>query len=128
MSARNSLRVLVVDDMAASRGIMVNTLENFGIKSVFNEASADDALSFMLKNPVHLIMADYHMPNKNGLDLLSAVRSNRQTSRTGFILVSGTADEQIINKGRQLGMNNFIAKPFTPEKIKAAIERVVGRL
>lgn len=128
MSARNSLRVLVVDDMAASRGIMVNTLENFGIKSVYNEASADEALTFMLKNPVHLIMADYHMPKKSGLDLLAAIRSNRQTSRTGFILVSGTADQQIITKGRELGMNNFIAKPFTPEKIKAAIERVVGRL
>jgi len=68
------------------------------------------------------------MPKRSGLDLLQAIRSNRQTNRTGFILVSGTADEQVINKGRQLGMNNFIAKPFTPEKIKAAIERVVGRL
>ena len=127
MSARNSLRVLVVDDMAASRGIMVNTLENFGIKSVYNQSSADEALSFILKTPVHLIMADYHMPKKSGLDLLAAVRSNAQTNRTGFILVSGTADEQIVNKGRQLGMNNFIAKPFTPEKIKGAIERVIGR-
>lgn len=128
MSAKNSLRILVVDDMAASRGLMVNTLESFGIKNVFQEASADSALTFILKYPVHLIMADYHMPGKDGLDLLSAIRSNGQTSRTGFILVSGTADEKIVNRGKQLGMNNFIAKPFTPEKIKGAIERVVGPL
>jgi len=128
MSLKNSLRVLVVDDMAGSRGLMVNTLENLGIKNVFQENSVQDALSFMLKHPVHLIMADYHMPGKDGLDLLSAVRSNDQTKRTGFILVSGTADPEVVNRGKGLGMNNFMAKPFTPEKTKNVIERVVGRI
>jgi two-component system, chemotaxis family, chemotaxis protein CheY len=128
MSMKESLRVLVVDDMAGSRGVIVNALESLGIKQVSWEDNAEAALSSILKFPVHLVLADYNMPGKDGLDLLAAIRSNDQTKRTGFILVSGTADSQVVNRGRQLGMNNFIAKPCTPDKIKAAIESLVGRL
>lgn len=128
MSIKDSLRVLVVDDMAASRGVLINGLEQCGIKNIFSETSCDGALSFMMKTPVHLIVSDYNMPGKSGLDLLKAIRASGSLQRTGFILVSGTTDSSVVTEGQRLGMNNFLPKPVTPESLRKTVEAVVGRL
>lgn len=128
MSIKDSLRILVVDDMAASRGVLINGLEQCGIKNIFSETTCDGALSFMLKTPVHLVVSDYNMPGKSGLDLLKAIRSSGQLQRTGFILVSGTTDSTVVTEGQRLGMNNFLPKPVTPESLRRTVEAVVGRL
>ena len=49
----------------------------------------------------------------DGLGLLKALREHKPTSRIGFILVTGSADKTLIERGRQFGLNNFVAKPFT---------------
>ncbi|MBA4339222.1 response regulator [Hyphomonas sp.] len=128
MSIKDSLRILVVDDMAASRGVLINGLEQCGIKNIFSETTCDGALSFMLKTPVHLVVSDYNMPGKSGLDLLKAIRASGQLQRTGFILVSGTTDSTVVTEGQRLGMNNFLPKPVTPESLRKTVEAVVGRL
>lgn|SRR3990167_1969680 len=128
MSIKDTLRILVVDDMAASRGVLINGLEQCGIKNIFSETSCDGALSFMLKTPVHLVVSDYNMPGKSGLDLLKAIRASGQLQRTGFILVSGTTDSKVVTEGQRLGMNNFLPKPVTPESLRKTVEAVVGRL
>lgn len=128
MSIKDTLRILVVDDMAASRGVLINGLERCGIKNIFSETSCDGALSFMLKTPVHLVVSDYNMPGKSGLDLLKAIRASGQLQRTGFILVSGTTDSKVVTEGQRLGMNNFLPKPVTPESLRKTVEAVVGRL
>ena len=128
MSIKDSLRILVVDDMAASRGVLINGLEQCGIKNIFSETSCDGALSFMLKTPVHLVVSDYNMPGKSGLELLKAIRASGQLQRTGFILVSGTTDSSVVTEGQRLGMNNFLPKPVTPESLRKTVEAVIGRL
>jgi two-component system, chemotaxis family, chemotaxis protein CheY len=128
MSIKESLRVLVVDDMAASRGLLVNGLESFGLRNVFAEGKGEDALSFLLKHPVHLVVSDYNMPGMNGIALLKAIRSYNQFQRTGFILVSGTTDMTVVTEGQRNGMNNFLPKPVTPESLRKTVEAVVGRI
>jgi two-component system chemotaxis response regulator CheY len=64
----------------------------------------------------------------DGLQLLQALRSNPTTQRTGFLLITGRADGTVIDRGRGLGMNNYIKKPFTPDDMRGAIEAVFGRL
>ena len=63
-----------------------------------------------------------------GQSLLEALRSNASTQRIGFILMTGRPDRSIISRGHLLGMNNFIAKPFTTQGLKGCIEKVVGAL
>jgi two-component system chemotaxis response regulator CheY len=64
----------------------------------------------------------------DGLELLKRLRGQSTTGRIGFILVTGSADKTLIERGRALQMNNYVAKPFTVETVKSAIEAVVGRL
>ncbi len=128
MALRDQIRVIVVDDMSTSRGLITQALDSFGIRNVVTAADGPTALQSIMQSPVHLVISDYNMPGMDGLHLLRALRQNSQTKGAGFILITGRADREIIDKGRQLGMNNFLKKPFTPTELQSCIEAVVGRL
>ena len=128
MALRDQLRVMVVDDMSTSRGLIVQALEAFGIRSVSHAPGGAEALATMAKSPVHLVISDYNMPGMDGLQLLQTLRGQARTKSTGFILITGRADRQLIEAGKKLGMNNFLKKPFEPSDLRKCIEAVVGRL
>lgn len=128
MALRDQLRIMVVDDMATSRGLITQALDALGIRNLSTASDGASALSGIAAHPVHLVISDYNMPGMDGLQLLHAIRSSPATQRIGFLLITGRADPAVIERGRQLGMNNFIRKPFTSEDMKAAIEAVFGRL
>lgn len=128
MGLKESLRVMVVDDMATSRGLITQALDDIGVKNYITENDGQKALNRLATNPVHLILSDYNMPGLDGLGLLKAVRSNPQTQKSGFILVTGRPTPEIVAEAKRLGLNNMIKKPFTAASMKQCIESVVGRL
>lgn len=128
MSLRDSLRVMVVDDMSVSRALITQSLEEIGVRHVATESDSRTALGKLAANPVHLVISDMNMPGLSGLDLLGALRQNKATQRIGFILITGTPTPEVMSLGQQLGLNNLIRKPFTTATVKASIERVVGPL
>ncbi|MFN0116057.1 MAG: response regulator [Paracoccaceae bacterium] len=128
MALRDQLRIMVVDDMSTSRGLITQALDAIGIRQVGFASDGPGALGALQKAPVHLVISDYNMPGMDGLQLLHALRTNDRTKGVGFILITGRADKELIDAGRRLGMNNFLRKPFAPQDLRACIEAVVGRL
>lgn len=128
MALKESLSIMVVDDMATSRGLIIMALEEMGIKKIDFRTDGADALRSLVAKPVHLVISDYNMPGMTGLDLLKGLRENRITSRIGFILVSGRMTPEIMDAGKARGMNNYIQKPFSTAQLKACIQAVVGPL
>jgi two-component system chemotaxis response regulator CheY len=128
MALRDQLRVLVVDDMSTSRGLITQALDSFGLRNVNIAADGASALQRLATSPSHLVISDFNMPGMNGLQLLQAIRSDARTRGLGFLLITGRADREIIDTGRQLGMNNFLKKPFEAAQLRAAIEAIVGKL
>ena len=122
------LQILVVDDTSVSRALICGALDEIGI---MNHRVAHDGvigLKAMMAQPAHLVISDYNMPNLDGLGLLKALREYAPTSKTGFILVTGKGEKTLIDQGKRLGMNNFLAKPFTTPGLRTCIEAVVGKL
>ena len=119
---------MVVDDMATSRGLITQALDDIGIKNYVTENDGRSALGRLSASPVHLILSDYNMPGLDGLGLLKAVRGNQALRKMGFILVTGRPTPEIVAEAKQLGLNNMIKKPFTAAAMKQCIESVVGRL
>ena len=128
MSVKDQLQILVVDDMATSRGLITQSLAELGIRHVIWEEDGAAAYARLQQNPVHLIISDQNMPGVTGLELLQHVRAHPQLGRTGFILVTGSPEPGLLKKGTALGLNNYIRKPFTTTDMKACIEHVVGKL
>lgn len=128
MALRDQLRIMVVDDMSTSRGLITQALDAMGIRQVGFASDGPGALASLEKAPVHLVISDYNMPGMDGLQLLHALRQGAKTKGVGFILITGRADKEIIDNGKRLGMNNFLKKPFTPQDLRGCIEAVVGRL
>lgn len=128
MSLKETLRIMVVDDMSTSRGLITQALEEIGIWQVQAESDARAALAKLAANPVHLVLSDLNMPGLDGLKFLEALRMNKSTQRIGFILVTGSPNKELIEQATKLGLNNMIKKPFTTDSMRACIERVVGKL
>jgi two-component system chemotaxis response regulator CheY len=128
MAAAKQLEVMVVDDTSVSRMLMTESLQEIGVTSLALAKDGAEALAQLKAKPAHLVISDQYMPNLDGLGLLKALRTHPPTAKIGFILVTGSPDKSLVERGRQMGLNNFLAKPFTTKAIRAAIEAVVGRL
>ncbi|MEM9476105.1 MAG: response regulator [Pseudomonadota bacterium] len=128
MALRDQLRILVVDDMSTSRGLITQALESLGIRNISAAADGASALQSIARVPVHLVISDFNMPGMDGLTLLQHLRQNAPTKGVGFLLITGRADREILERGQKLGMNNYLKKPFEAADLKSAIEAIVGRL
>ena len=82
----------------------------------------------MLTRPFQLVISDYNMPKLDGLGLLRAVRSHPPISKTAFIMLTGRADKDLVERAVQFGVNNYLVKPFTVATLREKIEAVFGAL
>ncbi|MGD0763410.1 MAG: response regulator [Roseiarcus sp.] len=128
MSVAEKLRVMVVDDTSVSRALIVDALDQMGVRGVTIAKDGLAALNTLKAQPVHLVISDMNMPGLDGLALLKGLRENPSTARIGFILVTGSPDKTLIERGRQYALNNYVTKPFTVTSLRAAIEAVFGKL
>ena len=115
MPAAAALHCLVVDDQMTMRSLVRTSLQQLGVREIVSK-------------PAHLIISDYNMPNLDGLGLLRAVRAHPPTSKTAFIMLTGRADRELVQRAVQFGVNNYLVKPFTVAQLKGKLEAVFGPL
>ena len=128
MALRKDIRVMVVDDMAVSRQILVQMLEQIGVNSTITAQSASDALTTLEKFPADIIISDLNMPEMNGLDLLKHLRNDRRSFGIGFVMTSGDeSDEKVVDAWHH-GMDRFLPKPFEIQGLMTCLEGVAGRM
>ena len=127
MSVFKVLKVVVVDDMSISRGLIGQTLEKIGVTNVRYAEDGREALKLMKEDVAHLVISDYNMPKMSGLELLAALRGNSKTSKVGFILITGKATRPILEEGVRLKMNNYLLKPFEPDQLIDVVKQVFAK-
>lgn len=128
MPAAAAIKVMVVDDQTSMRAMIRRALQDLGFKDVRDKASAPEALASIKSDRVHLVISDFNMPEMDGLQFLEAVRTDPVIGKTVFIMLTGSADKEIVQKAAALGVNNYVVKPFAPAALKEKIERVFGEL
>ncbi len=130
MSLAEKIKVLIVDDQVTSRLLLSDALTQLGFKQITAAGDGEQGMKIMNEQPHHLVISDFNMPKMDGITFLQAVRSNPNpaTKKAAFIILTAQGDRALVQKAAQLGANNVLAKPFTIEKMKAAIEAVFGAL
>ena len=128
MPLASALRVMIADDQQTSRLLIRSALGDLGVTNVGMAKDGQEALDMILKQPVHLIISDFHMPRMNGVELLRAVRSNPPTRKSAFFLLTGVDNAQFLKQAVELGVNNYLKKPVSTPELKKKIEAVFGTL
>lgn len=117
--------ILVVDDSAAMRSLLVATLETLGQVRIVQAANGFEALRILPREKIDLVLTDINMPDINGLELLSFIRSNPLYRELPVIIISTEGSRKDIDRGLSLGANEYLVKPFIPQKL---LELVQGLL
>ena len=128
MPAARTIKTLVVDDQQTIRQLVRNGLQQIGIVDIETAGDGEDGLRSLLTTPAHLVISDFNMPKLDGIDLLRAIRSHEPIRSTAFIMLTGRADKEVVQRAIQHGVNNFLVKPFTVASLKEKIEAVFGKL
>jgi two-component system chemotaxis response regulator CheY len=108
--------------------LLGDALQQLGFTQITVAGDGEQGAKIMNQQPHHLVISDFNMPKMDGSGCLQAVRSNPATKRAAFIMLTAQGDRALVQKAAALGANNVLAKPFTIEKMKAAIEAVFGAL
>jgi two-component system chemotaxis response regulator CheY len=128
MPAASSLKVVIVDDQQTMRSLVRNGLEQLGFRNFAEAPDGEAALRQVISEPPSLVISDFNMPKLDGLGLLRAIRSHEPIRKTAFIMLTGRADKELVQRAVQYGVNNYLVKPFTVATLKGKIEAVFGPL
>lgn len=120
---KGSPEVLAIDDDADFLAIIRETLEKQGI-TVRTAATAVEGLAQAQENPPRLVVLDIRLPDRDGLDVLHALKANARTKDVPILVVS-VVDERL--EGLRLGAVEYLVKPIDRARLVEAALRALGR-
>jgi two-component system, chemotaxis family, chemotaxis protein CheY len=124
-------RILVVEDSASTRSLVRAILEDPGFSDavgsieVTEAQSGFDAMRLLPRARYDLIITDINMPDVNGLELIHFIRRSEQYRSTPLVIISTQATERDVERGRKLGADAYVPKPFTAESLREACESLL---
>jgi two-component system chemotaxis response regulator CheY len=119
------MKVLIADDSRVMRAIVLRTLRQAGF-SHHDYVEATDGADALVKIDEHspeLVLSDWNMPNKTGIELLRTLRAQGNQVPFGFVTSEGSEDMRTI--ATRAGAMFVIAKPFTAETFEDALSGVL---
>jgi two-component system chemotaxis response regulator CheY len=122
------MKVLVVDDFTTMRKIIKNVLKQIDIVNVLEAENGKHALTVLKNDSVDLIISDWIMPEMTGIEFLKACKSDETIKKLPFIMVTAEAQKDNIMEAIKSGVDNYIVKPFTPEKLREAIDKAKAKV
>jgi two-component system chemotaxis response regulator CheY len=121
-------RVLIVDDSPAMRAFVrrVMDLSGFDLSTCLEAANGEDALALLAAEWVDAILTDINMPEMDGEEFLRHLSQDELLRSIPVTVVSTDATENRISRMLALGARGYVVKPFTPEVLRAELERTLG--
>ncbi len=119
------MKVLVVDDSAVMRKVIIGALGQAGIRDVAQAADGVEAVAAVGKDTFDMVLMDWNMPNMLGIDALKEIRGGG--NKTPVIMVTTEAEKSRVIEALKAGANNYIIKPFQADTITAKIEETLAK-
>jgi len=121
-----ALSVLVVDDDPVILRLLQVNFDLEGI-DVVTAVDGEEGLKMAQSDPPDLVISDIMMPKVNGLELLAALRSSPDTAAMPVILLSAKAQVADVQRGLELGADDYITKPFDPLELIDRVYKVLAK-
>lgn len=118
-----SKRILVVDDEAEIRGIIKTYLSSEGF-NIIEAGEGFKALEILKTEKIDLIILDVMMPKMDGWQLCKEIR---KTSKVPIIMLTARSEEYDKLFGFELGVDDYMVKPFSPRELNARVKAILNR-
>ena len=118
-------KVLIVDDEPDIREVARFALEEHGF-DVLEAGHADEARKLLADAP-DLMLLDWMLPGRSGLELAAQLKQNVKTRLMPIIMISARGEEEDRVKGLDTGVDDYISKPFSPREMVARVNAVLRR-
>ena len=119
-------RVLVVEDDPDIAQLVAHYLEKAGFSAELL-ASGRDALAAIAARPPDVIVLDLMLPQVDGLEICRVVRGNAATAAIPIIMLTARAEESDRIVGLEIGADDYLGKPFSPNELVARVRALVRR-
>lgn len=114
-------KILLVDDAAFMRMMIKNTLAQNGYTDIIEAKDGVEALEKCLSENPDLVLMDITMPNLDGIEALRKLKEVQPSTRV--VMCSALGQEKMVLEAIKLGAEDFIVKPFKPERIMKTVNK-----
>jgi len=119
-------RILIVEDDPDIAELVARYLDKAGFTTE-RTGSGRDALAAIVARPPDLLVLDLMLPHVDGLEVCRAVRANDASAALPIIMLTARADESERIVGLELGADDYLAKPFSPNELVARVRALLRR-
>lgn len=118
-------KVLIVDDKLEVVELVTATLEGEGYQ-IIDASDGEEALEKIGKEKPDLVLLDIIMPKKDGFEVLREIRKDFRIKEISVIMLTARGQKLDKDKGKELGAQDYIVKPFSPSRLLHKIEEILG--
>ena len=117
------MKVLVVDDSGVMRKIIIRSLNSVGVKDIVEAGDGQAAIDLFKSDTFDLILTDWNMPGKSGIDVLTEIRATG--SKIPIIMVTTETQKNQVVAAIQAGVTDYLTKPFEADELLAKLDKYV---
>lgn len=117
-----SLKVLIADDSGVMRKIIVRAVNAAGFDDVVEAIDGADAIAKFGEQHFDLVLTDWNMPNKTGLEVIETIRG--QGSTVPIIMVTTEGEKSNVLAAIHAGVTDYLTKPFEAAALSEKIEKL----
>ena len=123
-----AFNILLVDDSVTDRSVISKALHLAGvdINLLYQAANGLEALEILEAEWIDIVLCDISMPVMDGETLVRKMGENGMINSIPVVIVSSAGSEPRIQRLRDMGVRDYIQKPFTPERIREVVDSVMG--
>ncbi|MFH0729344.1 MAG: chemotaxis protein CheW [Pseudomonadota bacterium] len=127
MAVDPGIKILLVEDASTMRKMEVRILKQLGFSNIVEATDGEDAIEkLQQEGDIQLIISDWAMPKKDGLEFLQWVRGEAAFENIPFLMATGHGDKEYTAKAMEGGASGVVAKPFTPDELSKLIDKAFG--
>ena len=119
------MKVLIVEDDSMTRKALEHRLKMDGF-DVFSAIDGKQGAEKIKDNGFDIVLTDLHMPNFSGLDLIKYIRNDLK-SNIPIIMVTRVGLEETVLTAFELGADDYITKPFSPDELSLRVKKAIMR-
>ena len=111
-----SLRVLVADDSTAMRKLILRSLQAAGAEAVTEASDGDEATAKYAAGEFDLVLTDWNMPGKSGLEVVREIRA--LDAAVKIMMITTEAENSRVAQAIEAGVSDYLVKPFTAAALR----------